>query len=101
MVISTVAGIGLAAGLIAIPAGVALHQYVLPVMGHAVQTGLPPAVLDVYRASELILLALSGLAIALAGALARPAGQPGPAPHPRSAPNNPNPHHRKAEPASR
>jgi putative ABC transport system permease protein len=35
-----------------------------------VQTGLPPAVLDVYRASELILLALSGLAIALAGALA-------------------------------
>jgi putative ABC transport system permease protein len=70
MVISTVAGIGLAAGLIAIPAGVALHQYVLPVMGHAVQTGLPPAVLDVYRASELILLALSGLAIALAGALA-------------------------------
>ena len=70
MVVSTVAGIGLAVGLIAIAAGVALHRYVLPVMAHAVQTGLPPAVLDVYRASELILLALSGLAIALAGALA-------------------------------
>jgi putative ABC transport system permease protein len=73
MVISTVAGIGLAAGLIAIPAGVALHQYVVPVMGHAVQTDLPPAVLDVYHAPELVLLALSGVVIAVAGALA-PAG---------------------------
>jgi putative ABC transport system permease protein len=70
MVISTVTGIGLAAGLIAIPAGVALHQYVLPVMGHAVQTDLPPAVLNVYHAPELAVLALSGLVIAVAGALA-------------------------------
>jgi putative ABC transport system permease protein len=69
MVVSTVAGIGLVAGLIAIPAGVALHRSVLPIMGHAVQTGLPTAVLDVYHAPELILLALSGLAIAVAGAL--------------------------------
>ena len=42
-------------------------------MGHAVQTALPVAVLDVYQAPELVLLALSGLAIAVAGALA-PAG---------------------------
>jgi len=70
MVVSTVAGIGLAAGLIAIPAGVALHQYVLPVMGNAAQTGLPASVLNVYQAPELILLALSGLVIAVAGALA-------------------------------
>jgi putative ABC transport system permease protein len=73
MMVSTVAGIGLVAGLIAIPAGVALHRYVLPVMGHAAQTGLPAAVLDVYHAPELALLALSGLVIAVAGALA-PAG---------------------------
>ena len=73
MVISTVAGIGLVAGLIAIPAGIALHGSVLPIMAHAVQTGLPAAVLDVYHAPELILLALSGLVIAVAGALA-PAG---------------------------
>ena len=73
MVVSTVAGTGLAAGMIAIPAGVTLHRSVLPIMGHAVQTSLPPAVLDVYRAPEVILLALSGLAIAVAGALA-PAG---------------------------
>ena len=39
-------------------------------MGHAVQTDLPPAVLNVYHAPELALLALSGLVIAVAGALA-------------------------------
>jgi len=70
MVVSTVAGIGLVAGLIAIPAGVALHWFVLPVMGSAAQTGLPASVLNVYHPLELVLLALSGLAIAVAGALA-------------------------------
>jgi putative ABC transport system permease protein len=69
MVVSTVAGTGLVAGLIAIPAGVALHRFVLPVMGNAAQTGLPASVLNVYHAPELILLALAGLAIAVAGAL--------------------------------
>jgi putative ABC transport system permease protein len=73
MVVCSVAGTGLVAGLIAIPAGVALHRYVLPVMGHAAQTGVPPSVLDVYLPWELVLLALSGLVIAAAGALA-PAG---------------------------
>ncbi len=70
MVMCSVAGIGLVAGLIAIPAGVALHQYVLPIMGQAAQTGIPASVLNVYHAPELILLALSGLLIAMAGALA-------------------------------
>jgi putative ABC transport system permease protein len=70
MVVCSVAGIGLVAGLIAVPAGVALHQYVLPVMANAAQTGLPASVLDVYHAPQLILLALSGLVIAVAGALA-------------------------------
>jgi putative ABC transport system permease protein len=73
MVVCSVAGTGLVAGLIAIPAGIALHLYVLPVMGQAAQTGLPASALDVYHARELILLALSGLVIAVAGALA-PAG---------------------------
>jgi putative ABC transport system permease protein len=73
MVICSVAGTGLVAGLIAIPAGIALHHYVLPVMGHAAQTALPASVLDVYRVWEIVLLALAGLLIAVAGALA-PAG---------------------------
>jgi len=70
MVVSTVAGIGLVAGLIAIPAGVALHRFVLPVMASAAQTALPASVLNVYHPAELVLLALPGLAIAVAGALA-------------------------------
>ena len=73
MVVCSVAGIGLVAGLIAIPAGIVLHHYVLPVMGHAAQTAVPASVLDVYRPWELVLLALAGLVIAVAGALA-PAG---------------------------
>ena len=70
MVVCSVAGIGLVAGLIAIPAGIVLHHYVLPVMGHAAQTDVPPSVLNVYLPWELVLLALSGLVIAVAGALA-------------------------------
>jgi putative ABC transport system permease protein len=70
MVISTVAGIGVVAGLIAIPAGIALHGVVVPMMGNAVRSGLPAAVLDVYHAPELVLLALAGLVIAVAGAMA-------------------------------
>jgi putative ABC transport system permease protein len=73
MVVSSVAGIGLVAGLIAIPAGIALHQYVLPVMAHAAQTNVPPSVLNAFRPWEVVLLALSGLVIAVAGALV-PAG---------------------------
>jgi putative ABC transport system permease protein len=73
MVVCSVAGIGLVAGLIAIPVGIAVHNYVLPVMGHAAQTGLPPSVLNVYHPGELVLLALAGLVIAVAGALL-PAG---------------------------
>ena len=73
MVVCSVAGTGLVAALIAIPAGIALHHFVLPVMGHAAQTAVPASVLNVYRPWELVLLALAGLAIAVAGALA-PAG---------------------------
>jgi putative ABC transport system permease protein len=73
MVVCSVAGIGLVAGLIAIPAGIVLHHYVLPVMGHAAQTDVPASVLGVYQPWELVLLALSGLVIAVAGALG-PAG---------------------------
>jgi hypothetical protein len=45
----------------------------LPAMGHAAQTDVPPSVLNVYQPWELVLLALSGLVIAVVGALI-PAG---------------------------
>jgi len=69
MVVCWVAGTGLLAGVIAVPAGVALHRYVLPVMARAAGTGLPASYLTVYHPAELVLLALAGTVIAAAGAL--------------------------------
>jgi putative ABC transport system permease protein len=72
-VVCWVAGIGLAAGLLAVPAGIALHRYVLPIMARSAGTNVPASFLNVYRLDELALLGLSGLVIAAAGALL-PAG---------------------------
>jgi putative ABC transport system permease protein len=73
MVICWVAGPGLAAGLVAVPAGMAVHRYVLPVMAHAGATNIPASYIAVYTGPELALLALAGLVIAVVGALL-PAG---------------------------
>jgi putative ABC transport system permease protein len=70
MVVCWVAGTGLAAGVIAVPAGITLHRYVLPAMTAALGTGIPPGFLDVYGGWELSGLTLAGLVIAVAGALA-------------------------------
>jgi putative ABC transport system permease protein len=69
MVVCWVAGTGLAAGVAAVPAGIALHRYVLPVMAAALGTGLAPGFLNVYNAWEITVLTLAGLVIAVAGAL--------------------------------
>jgi putative ABC transport system permease protein len=69
LVVSWVAGIGLFAGLLAVPAGIALHRYVLPVMAHAAGTGIPASYLTVYSAWEIAVLALAGVFIAAAGAM--------------------------------
>jgi putative ABC transport system permease protein len=73
LVLASVAGIGVLGGLIGVPLGFALHGFVLPVMGHAAGTNLPPSILDVYDAPQLVLLGLAGIAIAMLGALL-PAG---------------------------
>ncbi|MCZ4511628.1 ABC transporter permease, partial [Streptomyces sp. ActVer] len=73
LVLASVAGIGVLGGLIGVPAGFALHAIVLPVMGHAAGTDLPPSVLDVYVPWQLVLLGLAGIAIAMLGAML-PAG---------------------------
>jgi putative ABC transport system permease protein len=72
-VVCWVAGTGLAAGLLAVPAGIALHRYVLPVMARSAGTNVPASFVHVYRLDELALLGLSGLVIAVLGALL-PAG---------------------------
>ncbi|MEU7969327.1 FtsX-like permease family protein [Streptomyces sp. NPDC049097] len=73
MVITSVAGIGLVAGAAGVPAGVALHRFVTPLMGDAVGMDLPSSDVAVYHAPQLAVLALGGLVIAVAGALL-PAG---------------------------
>jgi putative ABC transport system permease protein len=70
MVMCSVGLTGLIAGIIAVPAGIALHHNVLPVMAHAANSGLPGSVISVYSVPEVIGLALAGLVIAVAGALA-------------------------------
>jgi putative ABC transport system permease protein len=69
MVVTTVAATGLVAGLIAVPAGIALHNAILPIMGNGAQTAFPPTVYNVYNPAELVLLALTGLIIAVVSAL--------------------------------
>ena len=73
MVVGWVAGTGLAAGVMAVPAGITLHRYLIPRMAFFAGNGTPHSFLDVYSAREIAALALAGLVIAAAGALL-PAG---------------------------
>ena len=73
MVLCSVAGTGLLAGVLAVPAGIVVHRYVIPAMAGAAGLGVPPSLQNVYGAGELVALALAGVVIALAGALL-PAG---------------------------
>ena len=70
MAISWVAAIGLVAGVIAVPLGVALHHEILPAMAGSVGLRLPASFLNVYGATMLLALALAGVLIAVVGALA-------------------------------
>ncbi|MQY16638.1 hypothetical protein SRB5_68400 [Streptomyces sp. RB5] len=72
-VLTQVGVIGVLAGAIGVPLGVALHHYVMPAMGDAAGTRIPPSHIDAYGAGQLTLLALAGVAIAVTGALL-PAG---------------------------
>jgi putative ABC transport system permease protein len=69
MVITSVAGIGAIAGLLGVPAGIALHDYIVPLMGNAAGTKIPSADVAVYHVPALVPLALGGLLIAVLGAL--------------------------------
>jgi putative ABC transport system permease protein len=69
MIVCSVGLVGLVAGIVAVPAGVFLHDQVLPAMAHAANSGIPPSLLSVYAPWAIVLLALAGLAIAVVGAL--------------------------------
>jgi putative ABC transport system permease protein len=69
MILCSVAVVGLVAGIIAVPAGMYLHDGVVPTMAHAANSGIPASLLTAYLPWEVVALALAGLAIAIAGAL--------------------------------
>jgi len=69
MVICSVGITGLVAGIVAVPVGILLHHQVLPAMAHAANSGLPASMISVYSVPVLVILALAGLVIAVAGAL--------------------------------
>ena len=69
MILCSVAVVGLVAGIIAVPAGMYLHDGVVPVTAHAANSGIPASIQTVYFPWEIVVLALAGLAIAIAGAL--------------------------------
>ncbi|WP_329567121.1 FtsX-like permease family protein [Kitasatospora sp. NBC_01266] len=72
-VLTSVAGAGLVGGAIGVPVGLALHDFVIPLVLRAAGSGIPPQVQNVYGIPELALLGLGGVAIAVCGALL-PAG---------------------------
>jgi len=73
MVVCWVAGTGLVAGVLAVPAGIGLQRYLVPAIAAGAGSGLPASFLDVYPGWALGALALAGVVIAVAGALL-PAG---------------------------
>jgi putative ABC transport system permease protein len=69
MVICNVIPLAVAAALIAIPAAVYLHAVTVREIGTLTGSGMAAGAISVYQPPELVLLALSGLAIAALGAL--------------------------------
>jgi putative ABC transport system permease protein len=64
-----VAAPAVAAAVIAVPVGMVLRSATANAMAQAAYTALPASFSTVYRPVEIVLLGVSGLAIAAAGAL--------------------------------
>jgi putative ABC transport system permease protein len=69
MAVCWVAGTGLAAGLIAVPAGIIAQRYLARAITAAAGSGLPASYLNVYHPAELAALALAGVVVAAIAAL--------------------------------
>jgi putative ABC transport system permease protein len=68
MVVTSMALLGVVGSLLGVPLGIAGHALVVPRMADAVDIVLPASMTDVWQAGALVLLALSGVAIAVLGA---------------------------------
>jgi FtsX-like permease family len=74
MVLCSVAGTGLLAGVLAVPAGIAVHRYVIPAMTGAAGLDVPASLQNVYGAGELAALALAGPPLPSPAHCSQPAG---------------------------
>nr|WP_311132508.1 ABC transporter permease [Nonomuraea gerenzanensis] len=68
MMVTSMAAIGAAGGLLGIPVGVLAHRLVVPAMADAAGVALPAFMVEVWRAPLLALLTLAGVVIAVLGA---------------------------------
>lgn len=66
MTVASVAALGVVGGVLGIPAGIAAHRLILENLG---TLRLPPALLNVWSAPQLLAMAAVGVAIAVLGAL--------------------------------
>ena len=73
MVVASMVGLGVVAGVIAVPLGVYVHGWIMPAVGNAANTSLPTSITNVYDGWTLALLGGAGIAISVLGALV-PAG---------------------------
>ncbi|MFF3069304.1 FtsX-like permease family protein [Kitasatospora sp. NPDC057904] len=69
MVLTSVCGSGLVAGLVGVPIGILVHHWVMPATASAAGVGVPEADLAVFAPSVVGPLILGGLVLALIGAL--------------------------------
>ncbi|BBH70419.1 hypothetical protein ACTI_71040 [Actinoplanes sp. OR16] len=69
MVVTSMAALGVVAGVLGIPLGLIAHRFVVPLSADAAKIRLPEYVMQVWDPATLGLLLLSGVAIAVAGAL--------------------------------
>ncbi|BCY08073.1 ABC transporter permease [Actinoplanes sp. L3-i22] len=69
MMVTSVAALGVIGGLIGIPLGMVAHHFVVPLAAKASSIRLPAEVMQVWRPGMLALLVLTGVLIAVLGAL--------------------------------
>jgi putative ABC transport system permease protein len=69
MAITSMAALGLIGGVLGLPGGVAAQQWIIRFIGDTEGTRLPQIITDVYAAPALAVLFLSGVVIAVLGAL--------------------------------
>ncbi|MFD4676082.1 ABC transporter permease [Lentzea sp. NPDC058450] len=69
LLVTSMGGLGVLGGLVGVPAGIAAHQFVVPLMARAGQSDAIDILMNVYHAPSLALLACTGVLIAVLGAV--------------------------------